>query len=122
MKRHVHWSSFYDLSRDCRAHRGFGGSHLRDARGELPSPRCESRHFVGWRMSRFSDTLMDHFAYPRNTGTIEAPDRVGTAGQPGQGPYIALYLKLEGETVVAGAVPDPRLRERASLPDRCSPN
>lgn len=52
-------------------------------------------------MSRFSETLMDHFTYPRNAGTMEAPDRFGTAGQQGQGPYMAVYLKLEGQTVAA---------------------
>ncbi len=50
-------------------------------------------------MARFSETLMDHFASPRNSGAMEAPDRVGRAGTLGQGPFMTLYLKLDGETV-----------------------
>lgn len=52
-------------------------------------------------MGRFSEILMDHFTYPRNSGVLEAPDRVGLAGRPGQGPFMALHLKLDGRTVAA---------------------
>lgn len=52
-------------------------------------------------MGRFSDVLMDHFTYPRNSGALEAPDRVGLAGSPGQGPFMSLHLRLEGRTVAA---------------------
>jgi nitrogen fixation NifU-like protein len=52
-------------------------------------------------MGRFSEALMDHFSDPRNSGTLESPDRVGRAGVPGQGPYMALHLRLDGETVAA---------------------
>jgi len=52
-------------------------------------------------MGRFSETLMDHFTFPRNSGTLKAPDRVGLAGQPGQGPFMVLHLKLDGQTVAA---------------------
>jgi nitrogen fixation NifU-like protein len=50
-------------------------------------------------MSRFSEILMDHFSYPRNQGRMDSPDCVGTAGTPGNGPFIALYLKLEGDRI-----------------------
>lgn len=46
-------------------------------------------------MSRFSHILMEHFSEPRNQGRLDAPDRVGTAGTLGQGPFLVLYLKLE---------------------------
>lgn len=52
-------------------------------------------------MGRFSETLMDHFTYPRNSGALESPDRVGRAGAPGQGPYMELQLKIEGDKVAA---------------------
>jgi nitrogen fixation protein NifU and related proteins len=52
-------------------------------------------------MGRFSETLMDHFSAPRNSGVLEAPDRIGRAGTPGRGPYIALFLRLDGDTVAA---------------------
>jgi nitrogen fixation NifU-like protein len=52
-------------------------------------------------MSRFSETLMDHFSYPRNSGVLEAPDRVGQTGTPGQGPFLILQLRLNGGVVAA---------------------
>ncbi len=52
-------------------------------------------------MGRFSETLMDHFTSPRNSGTMESPDRTGRAGTPGQGPFMILQLKLDGGTVAA---------------------
>ena len=42
---------------------------------------------------------MDHFNSPRNSGRMETPDRVGIAGTPGRGPYVALYLRLAGDVI-----------------------
>lgn len=50
-------------------------------------------------MSRFSETLMDHFHAPRNVGAMEAPDCVGQAGTLGQGPFMVLALRLDGDRV-----------------------
>jgi nitrogen fixation protein NifU and related proteins len=50
-------------------------------------------------MGQFSEILMDHFNSPRNSGRMEAPDRVGIAGTPGRGPYVALYLRLTGDVI-----------------------
>jgi nitrogen fixation protein NifU and related proteins len=50
-------------------------------------------------MCRFSEILMDHFNSPRNSGRTETPDRVGIAGTPGRGPYVALYLRLAGDVI-----------------------
>jgi nitrogen fixation protein NifU and related proteins len=50
-------------------------------------------------MGKFSEILMDHFNSPRNSGRMEAPDRVGIAGTPGRGPYVALYLRLAGDVI-----------------------
>lgn len=52
-------------------------------------------------MGRFSEALMDHFNDPRNSGSLNSPDRTGLSGEPGRGPYLAVDLKLDGETVVA---------------------
>jgi NifU-like protein involved in Fe-S cluster formation len=30
---------------------------------------------------------------------METPDRVGIAGTPGRGPYVALYLRLAGDLI-----------------------
>ena len=45
-------------------------------------------------MSRFSDTLMDHFQAPRNEGRLDSADAIGVAGVPGQGRYIVIYLRI----------------------------
>jgi NifU-like protein involved in Fe-S cluster formation len=52
-------------------------------------------------MGRFSETLMDHFTYPRNSGALDVPDRVGRGGTPGQGPFLILQLRLDGDVVAA---------------------
>jgi nitrogen fixation NifU-like protein len=50
-------------------------------------------------MSRFSETLMDHFASPRNVGTMDNPECIGQAGTLGQGPFMTLYLRLDSDYV-----------------------
>ena len=42
---------------------------------------------------------MEHFSAPRNAGTMEAPDRIGRAGTPGQGPFMVVFLKLSEDRV-----------------------
>jgi nitrogen fixation NifU-like protein len=51
-------------------------------------------------MGKFSETLMDHFTSPRNTGTLESPDRIGQAGTLGNGPYMVLYLRIKDDVIV----------------------
>ena len=50
-------------------------------------------------MSGYSDILLDHFFNPRNAGRMADADVIGRAGTPGQGPFMLLYLKLEGERI-----------------------
>ncbi len=50
-------------------------------------------------MGRYSDVLMDHFTSPRHSGAMESPDRVGQAGAPGRGPFLILYLRMDGDRV-----------------------
>jgi nitrogen fixation NifU-like protein len=52
-------------------------------------------------MGRYSETLMDHFTAPRNSGPLETPDATGHAGTPGRGPFLILYLQIEDDRVVA---------------------
>lgn len=52
-------------------------------------------------MGRYSETLMDHFTAPRNSGPLEAPDATGHAGTPGRGPFLILYLRIEDARVAA---------------------
>ena len=52
-------------------------------------------------MGKYSDTLMDHFLSPRNSGALESPDVTGHAGTPGRGPFLILYLRIDGDRVIA---------------------
>lgn len=49
----------------------------------------------------YSETLMEHFGSPRNNGPMPDADRMGRAGTPGRGPFLILYLKLDGPRVSA---------------------
>lgn len=51
----------------------------------------------------YSETLMDHFTEPRNQGPMADADRIGTAGSPGRGPFLVVYLKLAGDEVAAAS-------------------
>jgi NifU-like protein involved in Fe-S cluster formation len=53
-------------------------------------------------MGKYSDTLMDHFMAPRNSGALESPDVTGHSGTPGRGPFLILYLRItEGKITTA---------------------
>ena len=49
-------------------------------------------------MSRYSDVVREHGTNPRNVGEIPGAP-VGHAGTPGQGPFVCLWLRVEGDTV-----------------------
>ncbi|HEV3261149.1 MAG TPA: iron-sulfur cluster assembly scaffold protein [Gemmataceae bacterium] len=51
-------------------------------------------------MSRYSETLMDHFTSPRNNCRIGVPDRIGVVGRPGETLFMILYLRLQDGLVV----------------------
>jgi nitrogen fixation NifU-like protein len=50
-------------------------------------------------MSRFSDTLMEHFQYPANRGRIERADLVGRGGLCGYPPFVTVYLRIAQDRV-----------------------
>ncbi len=52
-------------------------------------------------MGKFSDTLMDHFTSPRNSGPMDSPDATGHAGFPGRGPFLILYLRIQDDRIHA---------------------
>src|SRR5205823_1283524 len=57
---------------------------------------------AGWgRM--FSPKVLDHFYRPRNTGPLAEATHVGTAGVPGEGPYMTLWLVVNGERIERAA-------------------
>ena len=47
-----------------------------------------------------SERALDHVARPRNRGEMSDAGRIGTAGSPGDGPYVRIWLKLEGGKVL----------------------
>lgn len=48
---------------------------------------------------QYSEIVLDHFWNPRNCFRMERPDIVGKAGDPGAGPFMLLFLRIEGERV-----------------------
>jgi len=84
-------------------------------------------------MSRFSETLTDHFQAPRHAGCMEAADAIGIAGTPGQGRCLILYLKVSdgrvaraqfeahgcGVTIACGSVLTELVEGRS--PEECKP-
>ena len=54
-------------------------------------------------MGKYSETLMEHFSSPSNSGPMASPDLVGHAGRPGSGPFLILYLRMDGGTVAGSS-------------------
>ncbi len=48
-------------------------------------------------MPVYSETVMDHFANPRNVGEIENPDGVGEEGNPVCGDMMTFYIKVKDD-------------------------
>jgi nitrogen fixation NifU-like protein len=51
----------------------------------------------------YSEVVLDHFHNPRNVGTLESPDAIGSDGVRGQGNYLVLQLRLNGERISEAA-------------------
>ena len=49
----------------------------------------------------FSELALDHIARPRNRGELPDADLYGVAGCPGEGPYVEIWLRLDGELITA---------------------
>jgi nitrogen fixation NifU-like protein len=47
----------------------------------------------------YSDLVMEHFANPRNVGTLEDPDGVGLEGNPVCGDLMKIYIKVEDDRI-----------------------
>jgi len=47
----------------------------------------------------YSATVRDHFHNPRHAYRMADPDRVGVAGVPGRGPFMLIFLRLDGERI-----------------------
>ena len=51
-------------------------------------------------MALYSENVMDHFTNPRNVGTIDDADGVGTVGNAKCGDIMKIYLKIENDIIV----------------------
>ena len=47
----------------------------------------------------YSEKVMEHFRHPRNVGRIEDPDAKSVEGSPACGDMVALYLKVNEESL-----------------------
>ncbi len=47
----------------------------------------------------FSDIVQDHVANPRNRGSLDGATHQGTAGVPGDGPYMSFWFRVEASRV-----------------------
>lgn len=47
----------------------------------------------------YSEIVVRHFWSPRNNRVDKEADAVGVAGIPGDGPFMVLYLRLDGMTI-----------------------
>jgi len=47
----------------------------------------------------FSPIAIEHIANPRNAGALEGATHQGVAGDPGGGPYVILWLRVEGDVI-----------------------
>lgn len=47
----------------------------------------------------YSKAITDHFENPRNCGTMEDPDGIGRVGDPSQGDYLTVFIRVEGTVI-----------------------
>ena len=49
----------------------------------------------------YSEQVLCHFWRPHNNRVMADADAVGVAGLPGNGPFMVLYLRLDGDVVTS---------------------
>lgn len=47
----------------------------------------------------YSEKIMEHFRNPRNSGTIDDADGVGTVGNPNCGDVMKIYIKVKNDKI-----------------------
>ena len=47
----------------------------------------------------FSSIALEHIARPRSAGPLENATHHGVSGRPGEGPYVQLWLRVEGDAI-----------------------
>jgi nitrogen fixation protein NifU and related proteins len=51
----------------------------------------------------YSQIAQEHFHHPRRVGPLEGATHRGTAGTPGDGPYVVIWLRVEGDHITKAA-------------------
>ena len=51
----------------------------------------------------YSTIVGEHFHHPRRVGPLAGATHQGTAGVPGEGPYVVLWFAVEAERITAAA-------------------
>jgi nitrogen fixation NifU-like protein len=50
-------------------------------------------------MTEYSKTIVEHFENRRNCGSMEDPDGVGLVGDPSQGDFLKVYIRVKGTII-----------------------
>ena len=48
---------------------------------------------------KYSEQFWDHFLHPRNVGTMQDADGVGTVGDPACGDFLKIWIKVENDHI-----------------------
>jgi nitrogen fixation protein NifU and related proteins len=60
---------------------------------------AESNQEYWKEIHMYTEMAMKHFSDPQNVGTIENPDGLGKAGDPGCGDSVEFYMKIDDNIV-----------------------
>ena len=50
-----------------------------------------------------SPLAADHVQRPRNNGPLDPPARYGVSGEPGEGPWVEIWLRVDGGRIIETA-------------------
>lgn len=62
---------------------------------------CREARETGASPLPYTEQVMDHFMNPRNIGTLENPDGMGTCGDPSCGDCLVMHLQIRDNTITA---------------------
>lgn len=50
-------------------------------------------------MGEYTETVIEHFENPRNSGSMENPDGTGEIGDPSCGDFLKVFIKVENNII-----------------------
>ena len=69
--------------------------------GENRCDVCGDTFEAGVGTLSYTAQVMDHFMNPRNIGTLENPDGMGTCGDPSCGDCLVMHLRIQDNIITA---------------------